>query len=335
MAHTLEEIARLSGVSRSTVSRVINGDVRVAAATRERVAAIVEREGYRPNRTAQSLASGRSNVLGVVIPMAADGVLADPYFSRLLHGIAREADGRDQFVMLSLAEAGFIHRIDEVARRGMVDGVVFSGSHASDPFADRLVESGTVFVNVGRSDNPQVSYVDNDNVSSARQATAHLLRLGRRRVATITGPLFATVSQDRLTGYREALEQFGVRYDEELVFESDFTEAGGRGGMRRLLEHRPDAVFAASDRMAAGALNELRAALVAVPDDVALVGFDDIPLAQQMEPPLTTVRQNAEQLGAAAVALLLDLIDNPSESGRRIILPSELVVRSSCGAGLG
>jgi LacI family transcriptional regulator len=334
VAGTLEEIARLSGVSRSTVSRVINDDARVSPATRARVLAVVEREGYRPNLTARRLASGRANVLGVVIPLASPEVLSDPYFSKLLHGIAVEADARDQHVMLSLAEPSFRHRIDEVASQGIIDGVIFSAAQAGDPFMGRLVGSGTRFVGVGRIDDPNVSYVDIDNVASARQATAHLLRLGRRRVATVTGPLYATAAIDRLSGYREALEHYGIDFDPDLVVQGDFTEAGGRAGMQRLLEHRPDAVFAASDRMAAGVLNELRSSGVRIPEDTALVGFDDIPLALQMEPPLTTVRQQIESLGAAAVNLLLDLIDDPSATGRRVILPSELVVRVSCGAHL-
>ncbi len=334
VAGTLEEIARLSGVSRSTVSRVINNNARVSAATRERVLEVIAREGYRPNLTARQLASGRANVLGAVIPLATPEVLSDPYFSKLLHGIAVEADSRDQHVMLSLAEPTFRHRIDEVASQGIIDGVIFSAGQEGDPFLNRLLDSGIKFVSVGRIDHPQISYVDIDNVGSARQATAHLLRLGRQRVATIAGPLYATAAIDRLRGYREALEQYDVPFDNDLMIAGDFTEAGGRTGMRRLLEHHPDAVFVASDRMAAGALNELRASGLRIPDDVALVGFDDIPLAREMEPALTTVRQQIEMLGAAAVDLLLDLIHDPTASGRRIILPSELVVRASCGAHL-
>ncbi len=334
VAGTLEEIARLSGVSRSTVSRVINNNARVSPTTRERVLEIIRREGYRPNLTARQLASGRANVLGVVIPLGSPDVLSDPYFSKLLHGIAVEADSHDQHVMLSLAEPSFRHRIDEVAGQGIIDGVIVSAAQEGDPFLVRLIEAGIAFISVGRVDDERVSYVDIDNVGSARQATGHLLRLGRRRVATIAGPLYATASIDRLRGYREALDQYGLQFDNDLVVAGDFTEAGGRAGMRRLLEHRPDGVFVASDRMAAGALNELRASGLQIPDDVALVGFDDIPLSREMEPSLTTVRQQIETLGAAAVNLLLDLIHDPTASASRVILPSELVVRASCGAHL-
>jgi DNA-binding LacI/PurR family transcriptional regulator len=313
---------------------VINDDPKVSADTRKRVLAVIRAQGYRPNLTARSLASGRSNVLAVVIPLQLDNVLADPYFSPLLHGIAAEADARDQFVMLSLSEPGFKHRIDEVARQGVVDGVIFSASRVDDPLVSRMLDSGTCFVSVGRSVHDEVSSVDVDNVSSARQATLHLLRLGHRRVATITGPSFAVAAIDRLQGYRDAVEAFGFEVDEDLIVEGDFSEASGRSAMRRLLAYQPDAVFAASDRMAAGALSELRSAGLRVPEDVALVGFDDSVFARDLEPPLTTVRQRPAQLGGAAVNLLLDLIGDPKGTVRRVVLPIELVVRSSCGAHL-
>jgi LacI family transcriptional regulator len=334
VATTLEKIAELSGVSRSTVSRVINDDVRVSAATRDRVLEIVEREGYEPNLMARSLASGRTNMIAVVVPIGDQEVLSDPYFSRLLHGVAREADASGRFVMLSLAEPGFRHRIEDVARQRLVDGVIFSASQSEDPQMASLLESGTQFVSVGRSAMENVSSVDVDNVVGARQATSHLIELGRRRVATISGPTFAIAAADRVRGYREALVSHGIEIDDELIVEGDFSGASGRLAMRRLLRHRPDAVFAASDRMAEGALNELRSAGLEVPEDVALVGFDDLALASQLDPPLTTIRQSPDRLGSAAVRLLLELLDDPAAGPRRVVLPSEIVVRASCGAHL-
>lgn len=334
MATTLEKIAELSGVSRSTVSRVINHDERVSPTTRERVLAVIEREGYEPNLMARSLASGRTNMLAVVVPIGDQEVLSDPYFSLLLHGIAQEADARGRFVMLSLAEPGFQHRIEDVARQNLVDGVIFSASQHRDPQMTSLLESGVRFVSIGRSSVPDVSFVDVDNVAGGRDATAHLLGLGRRRIATITGPSFAIAARDRLRGYREALVANGIEIDDELIIEVDFSEAAGRSAMRRLLTKRPDAVFAGSDRLAAGAMSEIIAAGLRVPEDIAVVGFDDVPLAKRLEPPLTTVRQQPGALGAAAVNLLLELIEDPAAECRRVVLPAELVVRASCGAHL-
>jgi DNA-binding LacI/PurR family transcriptional regulator len=163
-------------------------------------------------------------------------------------------------------------------------------------------------------------------------AVEHLLRLGHERVATITGPLNMCAGQDRLEGYRQALAARGIPVDEDLIAEGDFTEGGGRAAMRRLLPHRPTAVFAASDMMAVGAIKVLREAGLRVPEDVAVVGFDDIPLASMVEPPLTTVRQPIEQLGSMAVELLVSLMENPGEETvHRVVLPTELVIRASCG----
>ncbi len=332
MASTLERIAEICGVSKSTVSRVVNNDPRVSEATREHVLGVVRREGYRPNLAARGLVSGKTNVIAAVMPGSVDNILSDPFFVSLLHGVAVTADERDHFVMLSLGETGFRHTVDEIVRQGFVAGIVFVAGQVDDPLLEPLLASQTPMVSVGRSDDDRVSYIDVDNRGSAQQIASHLLRLGRRRVACIAGPSFAPAAVDRVDGYRAAIESFGLQVDENLIEEADFSEASGRAAMRRLLEHRPDAVFAASDRMAAGALNELRAAGLIVPDDIALAGFDDMPLAAEMEPPLTTIRQRPEKLGAAALSLLLDVIAEPGAPSKRMILPTELVVRASCGS---
>lgn len=334
MASTLEQIAEMSGVSRSTVSRVINNDPKVSEATRELVLEIVRKEGYRPNLAARGLALGRSNVIAAVIPVGFENVLSDPYFPSLLQGMASAADANDHFLMLSLGEPGFRHSVDEIARQGVVAGVIFSASQVDDPLLERLVSTGTPVVSVGRPYDDRISFVDIDNLGSARQMTNQLLRLGYRRVALIAGPSYAPAAVDRKNGYTAALESLGMRVDENLVYEGDFSEASGRAAMKTLLEHRPDAVFAASDRMASGALGEIRAAGLRIPEDIALVGFDDMPLAAEMEPPLTTVRQRPHQLGAAAATLLLDLLADPNGLPKRVILPTELIVRASCGSHL-
>jgi LacI family transcriptional regulator len=329
---TLEHIAELSGVSRSTVSRVVNDDPQVSAATRARVLETIAIEGYRPNLSARGLASGKTNVIAAVIPGGVDNMLSDPYFPNLLQGVATAADARDYFVMLSLADSDFRHNIAEIARQGIVAGVIFSAGQIDDPLLEPLAAAKTPMVSVGRSEDDRVSYVDVDNRGSARQATNHLLRLGHKRVATIAGPSFAPAACDRSAGYTTAIESFGLHVDESLVYEGDFSEASGRTGMRMLLEHRPDAVFAASDRMAAGALNEITAAGLRVPEDIAVVGFDDIERAAHMEPPLTTIRQRPQKMGETALTLLLDLIGDPASPPQRIILPTELIVRASCGS---
>jgi LacI family transcriptional regulator len=201
-----------------------------------------------------------------------------------------------------------------------------------DPLITALKEDGIPFVLVGRSpQDAQVSYVDVENYHGARAAVEHLWRQGRRRIATITGPLDIMSARDRNDGYRDTLTERGGLIDPALSVEGDYSEISGFYAMQQLLAHHPDAVFAANDSMALGALRAINQAHLRVPDHIALVGFDDIPIAAQSSPSLTTVRQPIEQAGAMAVEILIDLVENPGKSPKRIVLPTELVIRDSCG----
>jgi LacI family transcriptional regulator len=206
-----------------------------------------------------------------------------------------------------------------------------------DPLVPNLLRDRISFVSVGRYPNGRVHYVDADNVNGARMAVEHLIRLGHRRIATITGPLDMIHGQDRLSGYRQALEARGIPVVEELIVEGDYTEASGTMAMQRLLPFSPSAVFVASDMMAVGGLKALRQAGRRVPQDIALVSFDDIPIASAIEPALTTVRQPIEHMGSMAVEVLLSVLEASSEEeapAQRIVLPTELVIRASCGSAL-
>jgi LacI family transcriptional regulator len=332
----LEQIAKLSGVSRSTVSRVVNNDPNVSVVTREKVLQVVKRVNYTPNAAARGLAAGCTHVLGLVIPMGVAALFTDPYFPILIQGVSSACNAREYSVMLWLAEPEYERRqIRQIMYSGLVDGVIISSMLLNDSLVQALSEGDLPFMLVGRHPtDTRASYVDADNQGGAREAVTHLLRLGRRRVATITGPQNMIAGADRLAGYNAALRDRGFRADPSLLAEGDFTEAGGYRAMQQLLAHRPDAVFAASDIMALGAIRALREAGLRVPEDVAVVGFDDLPQAARAEPPLTTVRQPTYRLGATTVDSLLDLIKYPASSPRRIVLPTELVVRASCGSVL-
>jgi len=340
MPPTLEEVAKLAGVSRSTVSRVVNQHPNVRPEVRERVWEVIRKTGYQPHAAARSLATRRTRVIGLIIPQAVTTLFTDPYFPILIRGVADACNAHNYHLMLSLFSRRRVQEsrarqdllYQQVLRGRYLDGVVVSSAPLDDPIFPRLLEDGVPFIIVGRYPHERANYVDVDNVAGARMAVEHLLRLGHERVATITGPLNMCSGQDRLEGYRQALAARGIPVDEDLIAEGDFTEQGGQAAMRRLLPHRPTAVFAASDMMAVGAIKVLREAGLRVPEDVAVVGFDDIPLASMVEPPLTTVRQPIEQLGSMAVELLVSLMENPGEETvHRVVLPTELVIRASCG----
>lgn len=334
MTHTLEGIARLAGVSRSTVSRVVNNHPNVRPEVREHVWQIIRQVGYQPHAAARSLVTKRTHVIGLIIPRAVTSLFTDPFFPLLIRGIADTCNAHGCHLMLSL----FTARTDQddlyrqVMRSGYLDGVLVSSTNLDDPLIPRLLQDGVRFISVGSHPDPRVSYVDVDNVSGARMAVEHLLRQGRRRIATVLGPRCTTAGRDRLAGYRQALEARGVPYDEALVAEADFTEEGGRAAMQQLLASAPDAVFAASDMMAIGAMKAIKEAGQAIPDDVAVAGFDDLAVASIVEPALTTVRQPIDRLGSLAAEVLLDLIEGRAEAPQQVILPAQLVVRESCGS---
>jgi LacI family transcriptional regulator len=333
---TIEQIARKAGVGRSTVSRVLNDDPRVSDETRQRVLEILRRENYQPNFAARTLASGRSDVIGAVVPMSLPSVFGDPFFPRFLEGVAAACEAADALLMLWLALPEDEQRkVDKVLGRGPVDGLVIAAHVAGDPLVEALRRGAKKFVLSSRYEADDVSYVCIDNRASAHSAVTHLLRAGRTRVAHITGPRRMLDAEDRLAGYADALRDFGMPLDEQLVVEGDWSEPSGYAAMRRLLGARPDAVFAGNDAMALAALRALKEEGLRVPDDVALVGFDDMPAAAVSEPSLTTVRQPVRRLGEVATTTLLELIADPRGLPRRTVLPTELVIRSSSGAPPG
>lgn len=333
MPLTLEDIARLAGVSRSTVSRVINGDVNVKVETRQHVESVVRRLNFQPNLAARSLAAHRTGVIGLVIPAGVSTIFADPYFTQLILGVSSACNANDCSVMLWLAEPAHERRtIRQILHSGLLDGVIVSSMLIDDPIVQSLYDSKMPFVLVGRHPTLNVNYVDADNIHGGREATLQLLRNGRRRIATITGPQNMIAGLDRYQGYREALEFCGLPLVNDLVAEGDFTERGGYEAAQRLLAARPDAIFVASDTMALGAMQALRQAQLKIPDDVAIMGFDDAPAASRFEPPLSTIHQPIHEMGYATPETLLEIIRNPGMEPRHVVLETRLVVRASCGA---
>lgn len=329
---TLEEVARAARVSRATVSRVVNGDRRVGDATRATVETAVRQLGYVPNRAARSLVTRRSDSIAVVIPEPTAQVFGDPFFPRLLRGISDAlAEAELQLVLLMPQGRAGESRVARYLAAGHSDGVLLVSLHGSDPLPAELRRHGIPVVVGGRPPASGISYVDVDNRGGAASAVRHLLDAGRKHVATVAGPQDMAPGADRLAGYRETVARDGGPVDERLIEIADFTLEGGRLGMERLLARAPeiDAVFAASDLVAVGAMAALQAAGRDVPRDVAIIGFDDSPLATSTQPPLSSVRQPIEDMGREMTRLLLAAVEHKGDAPRRVILDTSLTVRDS------
>ncbi|MEV1009756.1 LacI family DNA-binding transcriptional regulator [Streptomyces sp. NPDC049881] len=337
---TLEAVAAHAGVSRATVSRVVNGTPGVRPELRERVRRSVAALGYVPNSAARSLVTRRTGAVAVVIAEPETRVFADPFFAQQLRGIGSELSAHDTQLLLMLLEGRTDYeRIERYLSGGHVDGVLMFSVHTDDPLPAMAAASGLPTVYGGRpgwpgaADGPGPLYVDTDNRDGARQAVRHLLARGRRRIAVVTGPLDQTAAVDRLDGYLDAIGRDTP--DPALLVHGDFTVEGGARAMAELLDRSPtppDAVFAGNDLMATGALRVLRARGLRVPDDVAVVGYDDLEPAAWSEPALTTVRQDVRRMGELMAALLLRLLPPGSPQGEPpapIITPARLVVRDS------
>ena len=336
---TSKDIASLAGVSRTTVSFVLNGvsGMRIPEETRQRVLEAARQLDYHPDAVARSMASGRRKVLGFVVRQMADQAYADLFLPQVLNGLTRAAGAQGyRTIFEPISPENKLDTYSQLIRTRHVDGIVLSGPRSDDEELLRIHHEGAHIVLMGQLHDSDIPFVDVDNVGGARLATQHLISLGHRRIALITNASQAyTASADRLTGYREALEEAGLAYDESLVRYGNMTPHGGDDAMTDLLTtgERPTAVFIASDTVALGALQAIRRLGLSVPDDLALVGFDDIPLAEFIDPPLTTVRLPAYGLGWGAAEMLLRLIAGDETTPNvNVILETELIVRESCGA---
>jgi len=223
--------------------------------------------------------------------------------------------------------------VDLITRGSTLDGAIVAAGRIDDPVVAALNTTNKPFVLLGRpAEGQRLSYVDIDNRTAERNATAHLLRLGRRRIAHLAGPDFAVAAIDRKAGYLDALARAGIEPDSDLIHHGDFSAADAVSGTRRVMEHHPDAIVAANDVMATAAMGELAAMGVRVPEDVAVIGFDDLRASNRTTPPLTTVRQSISVLASEAVRTLTDLIEDPDLPPQQVVIPTELIVRASCGA---
>jgi DNA-binding LacI/PurR family transcriptional regulator len=322
---TIEDVAAVAGVSRGTVSRVLNGGHYVSQSALESVNNAIQRTGYVVNHHARSLVTQRSGSVAFVLSEPHERLFADPNFSVLLRGSTQALAEHDIGLFVCIASSADERlRVTRFVAAGHVDGALLVSAHAGDPIVDQLQSSGVPLVAIGvpLGRESMLAYVAADDRDGARQMVSYLRDHGRSRIATITGPLDTSGGQQRLLGYRDVART-------DLVAEGDYTQESGERAMTELLERAPDldAVFVASDVMALGALATLRRAGRRVPEDVAVGGFDDSSAAIAARPALTTMRQPLKRAAAEMVRLLLGIIDG--EPRAAVILPTELVIRES------
>jgi len=323
---TLEEVAVRAGVGRGTVSRVVNGSAQVSPGARQAVEDAIQELGYVPNRAARTLVTQRTDSIALVVFESGERFFAEPFFGRIVQSISSVLVVRNLQMVLMIAQAPEERRrLEGYLTRQHVDGALLLSVHGDDPLPSVLEERGVATVRMGRPMYAERgTYVDADNRAGAREAVAYLRSRGRHRIAAITGPLDMAAGIARLEGYRDVVGDGPVAF-------GDFSEESGAAAMRRLLELHPDldAVFAASDMMAAGALQVLRQHGRRTPQDVAVIGFDDSVIARHTDPPLTSVDQPIAEMGREMVRLLLGKIDGNESSETEIVLPTSLVIRGS------
>jgi len=333
---TLEEIGKLAGFSRSTVSRVINHHPDVQEEVRERVLQVIQETGYIPNPAARSLAAKRSGILGLIVPRSVATLFGDPYFSRLTQGITQAcyANGYMLSLFLFYTQEDEQMLLPHITQHTFLDGVFVQATTDSDPVIPRLRNTSMPFLVLGRLNqmDSDIHYIDVDNISGAYKAVAHLIKLGYRRIAHVAGSLDNRPALDRKVGYEKALGEHNLPIEQNLIVEGYFTEEGGYSSVERLLPHKPDAIFVASDTMALGVVRAIKEAGLTVPKDIAVIGFDDLPPARICNPQLTTVKQPILRFGVSAVETLIDIISKDGQSPRHLLFETELIIRDSCGA---
>jgi DNA-binding LacI/PurR family transcriptional regulator len=324
---TIRDVALQAGVSHQTVSRVINGKEDVSPETRALVEAAIEQMGYHPSAIARSMARGQTHTLACISPNLTDYTLAS-----VIEGAETEARQHDYFLLSSSAKdpESFSRLVDELVGHRRVDGLIVINPYSDKRFEHLPANFPMVFVGA-QSHQQDVSSVCLDDEKVAYEATQHLILLGHKKIAMITGPMEEDCSLDRTEGYQQALQEAGIAFDKKLVLEGDWSASSGQNALITLMEKGSvlTAVFAQNDRMAMGVLRAARDLNIKVPTQLAVIGVDDMPLSSYFDPPLTTMRQDMPRIGQEATRMLLDIIQKKNTDLREVKLPAQLVVRQS------
>ncbi len=335
---TIEDIARMASVSRSTVSRVLNDHPSVRPSVRDRVLSVIKEYGYAPQAAARHLVTQRTRLIGVLFPRSTEYLLANPIFASFGQGIGQTCAQRGYLAMLSLGLRDMEERmLFNMLRSRHFDGIVLISSESHDPLPFFLKEAHIPYTRIGHDpEGDDEAFVDVDDDEAAYKAVKHLTTLGHQRIAIIKGPDAELCVSRRYRGYERALQEAGLAVDFSLVGEGDWLHTSGKAVMQHFLQldNAPTAVFSCNDMMAAGALHAIYEQGLRVPEDIAIVGFDDVPQTKVIIPALTTIRQPNEEMGSKATEMLIDRLEGKNEQPLQVIFPTTLVVRQSCGARL-
>ncbi len=337
---TSQDVARKAGVSRTTVSFVLNNaaGIQISPETRERVLQIARDLGYVPDAAAQALARGRSQTIGLLLARRSRLIASDMFLIEMMEVLVREISRNGMHLLLEVVEdfdnpEAYL----KLVRSNSIDGVIYSGPRFNDAALRWLVDHGVPTVLMGALQQTPYPYVDIDNRKAAQMAVTHLLRMGHLHTACITNaPLTYVAAADRLQGYRDALYSFGIPFEKRRVRYGDFSPESGYEQMKSLLEEKMDlsAVFVASDVVAFGAMTAIRECGLFIPGDIALVGFDDVPVARFVEPSLTTVQLPVMELAQKASEMIVQLVHEQQPACSQVLLEANLLVRKSCGGSV-
>ncbi|MCX7921953.1 MAG: LacI family transcriptional regulator [Clostridia bacterium] len=334
MRVTINDIAKKANVSPSTVSRVIANNPRISSTTSEKVLKIMKEMNYHPNMIARSLANRSTKIIGVIVPGAIEKAFQHPFFPEILRGIASEAHKNTYNILISSVTEVKDEKqvINELAKGGIAEGIILMTSRMKDPSIAELIKINFPFVVIGRSMvDSEINWVDNDNFSVAYELTKHFINQGHKKIALIGVSKQVVVTLDRLEGYKKALLDSNLEIDEGLIVEGKFFDDIGYGLMKKILDEgaRPTGVIACDDVLAFGAIKLLTEYGLKIPDDIAVAGFNNLPLSDYSTPSLTSVEVNAFGLGAKAFQLLIKSINSNYEVFNKAIVPAQLVIRNS------
>jgi len=336
MAVTIKDVAKVANVSPSTVSRVIANNPRISEETKRKVRKAMEQLGYYPNFQARSLANKSTQTIGVIMPSSTNYAFQNPFFPEVLRGISVKAHeiGYGLYLSTGTKEDEIYQEVVSMVQGGRVDGIILLYSRVNDKVMNYLFEEKFPFIVVGRpNEHPdQITHVDNDNVSIAKQVTEYFIAHGHERIAFVGGDVDLVVTKDRLVGYKQALKEANIPFEPAYIVQERFLREGGREAIKELLSlpNPPTALVVADDIMAFGMMSHFEHLEIRVPDEISIISFNNVMLAEYSKPPLTSVDINIFQLGYEAANCLNERMQNPNVLAKRITIPAKMIERQSC-----